>query len=130
MTTIRPRPCPSCPYRLDVPAGIWHPVEYEKLVAYDAPIGQQPPGVFLCHTDPLKACCGWASCHRRPGCELLALRIPGQEPDAVVDTDVPLFGSGGEAAAHGLAGVEDPSPEARAMMRKIELRRAAGTRPE
>lgn len=42
-------PCASCPYRRDVPSGVWAPEEYEKLRRYDAPTMEQPPQVFLCH---------------------------------------------------------------------------------
>lgn len=42
-------PCGSCPYRRDVPSGIWSEEEYDKLPQYDLPTGDQPPNVFLCH---------------------------------------------------------------------------------
>ena len=32
---VRPKPCASCPYRCDVPSGVWHPDEYAKLEVYD-----------------------------------------------------------------------------------------------
>ena len=41
-------PCGSCPYRQDVPSGVWAASEYEKLPAYDAPeTFMQPPGLFI-----------------------------------------------------------------------------------
>ena len=44
-----PRPCDSCPYRQDVPSGIWAASEYAKLPAYDAPTCAQSARLFLCH---------------------------------------------------------------------------------
>lgn len=44
-----PQPCASCPYRRDVPSGIWAAEEYAKLPAYDADTPFQPPHLFLCH---------------------------------------------------------------------------------
>ena len=35
-------PCGSCPYRKDVPSGVWAVSEYLKLVEYDRPTGEQP----------------------------------------------------------------------------------------
>nr|WP_280343300.1 DUF6283 family protein [Nocardia neocaledoniensis] len=32
-----PRPCVSCPYRRDVPSGVWDFGEYEKLRGYVPP---------------------------------------------------------------------------------------------
>ncbi|WP_336794377.1 DUF6283 family protein [Gordonia malaquae] len=49
VTSPAPRPCESCPYRRDVPSGVWAESEYEKLRAYDAPTGEQPVRLFLCH---------------------------------------------------------------------------------
>lgn len=121
-----PNPCRSCPYRTDVPSGIWHEEEYEKLREYDAPTGDQPLSLFLCHqTDAederTRLCAGWVGCH---GGELLALRIAvaqGRFPVSVFDytTSVPLFESGNEAADHGEAEIDDPSEEAERLIAKI-----------
>ena len=43
-------PCATCPYRRDVPAGIWHPTEYAKLAEFDESPG--PLKTFLCHNSP------------------------------------------------------------------------------
>lgn len=121
-----PRPCTSCPYRRDVPSGIWHREEYAKLRRYDAPTGEQPTGVFLCHTAPGRVCAGWAGCH--DGAHLLALRIAeaggrmtASDIDVTIDyvSPVPLFGSGAEAADHGEAEIAAPSPEAVYAMAKV-----------
>ena len=113
--TPRPRPCASCPFRKDVPSGLWHPTEYAKLARYDAPIHAQPAAVFLCHQGDGHACAGWLG-HRDPA-DLLAVRvgiIDGRVDPSCAEytTDVPLFESGAEAAMHGVRDVRDPSPEA------------------
>jgi Family of unknown function (DUF6283) len=119
-----PRPCNSCPYRRDVPSGVWAREEYEKLRRYDAPTMEQPPAVFTCHQQDLgstrsRACAGWAGCH--DGDELLGLRIAVlegsltvQDAEAVRDcvSPVPLFSSGAEAADHGVAEVDKPGRRA------------------
>ncbi|MDL4812763.1 DUF6283 family protein [Actinomadura opuntiae] len=126
-----PRPCASCPYRRDVPSGVWAASEYDKLRRYDAPTFAQPPGVFLCHQQNRDAvgarlCGGWAGVH--DGANLLALRIAvadgrlsPEERDAVVgyESPVPLFASGAEAAAHGVAEIAAPGERAVAAMSKI-----------
>lgn len=127
-----PRPCVSCPYRRDVPSGVWHPDEYAKLPAYDAATPFQPPGVFMCHQVDGRVCAGWAGCH--DGRELLALRLAvvlgTLTPDEVGETidyvsPVPLFGSGAEAAEHGMAEVDAPDEPAVAVMERITRKREA-----
>ncbi|MEU7480522.1 DUF6283 family protein [Lentzea sp. NPDC042327] len=126
-----PRPCDADPYRLDAPSGIWAPSEYEKLIGYDAPTAEQPKGLFLCHlSDPksgrLRICAGWAGCH--DGDHLLALRLAVLEGQISLETaettrdyrsPVPLFGSGKEAAAHGMRDIEAPGDRARRASEKI-----------
>lgn len=135
-----PRPCSSCPYRRDVPSGIWDASEYEKLRAFDLDTAYQPRGLFQCHqADPgsgqERICAGWAGCH---GPELMGLRwalVLGRISDetyaaAVTYTSpVPLFASGNEAADHGLAGLERPSPAAVAAGAKIQRVRRPPLRP-
>ncbi|MEV7177772.1 DUF6283 family protein [Kitasatospora sp. NPDC093679] len=125
-----PRPCESCPYRRDVPAGVWAAEEYEKLVRYDAPTPEQPPRLFQCHQSDAgsagrRVCAGWAGCH---GDGLLAPRIAVIQGrlDAVTYraiaeyvSPVPLFSSGAEAAEHGLSGISEPGAEARRVIGKI-----------
>lgn len=114
-----PRPCDTCPYRRDVPAGIWHPDEYAKLARYDLPAGWQPTGVFLCHQDNGKLCGGWVGCHDmantmslRVAAQLGMLNLDELEETLNYLTPVALFTSGTEACVHGLSGVDDPSEEA------------------
>ncbi|REF00374.1 DUF6283 family protein [Thermomonospora umbrina] len=125
------RPCATCPYRRDVPSGVWAPEEYEKLRRYDAPTMEQPPGVFVCHTtgrnaETARVCAGWAGTHDGP--HLLALRIAamtgtlsGEDVHATIDhvSPDPLFASGAEAADHGMSEVNAPGPRALVAMSKV-----------
>ena len=56
LLTVRKRPCPSCPYRRDVPSGIWHESEYAKLPQFDGPTQDQLAAgafaLFHCHSQP------------------------------------------------------------------------------
>lgn len=126
-----PRPCSSCPYRRDVPSGVWDRSEYLRLPRYDFPTWAQPPGVFLCHQQDGKVCAGWAACHDMD--ENLALRLAAaggmsrEALDAIRDytTDVALFGAGGEAAAHGLRDLAEPGEDAQALIDRLSRKRKA-----
>ena len=131
-----PRPCISCPYRRDVPSGIWTEDEYLKLPEYDKETFAQPAGVFLCHQQDGRVCAGWAGCHNQnpPGHELLSLRLAYMSTSADVlekiceyQSPVPLWVSGHEAWLYGTLDVDDPSPEALLLMEKIERTRRRGT---
>jgi hypothetical protein len=119
MSEVRSQPCSSCPYRRDVPSGVWAESEYEKLRDYDAPTGEQPLATFHCHATPEHLCHGWVAVHMHRGHanELLALRmwpvttIPPISPD--------LFGSGNEAADHGEADIATPSDEAEVVVDRL-----------
>lgn len=125
-----PNPCESCPYRCDVPSGVWHEDEYQKLVAYDRNTAEQPTALFQCHqvdlgSDQARLCAGWVGCH---GTELLALRIgvaTGEvSPDVLsYSTRIPLFASGAAARDHGIAEIDDPSPAAETVIQKISNNR-------
>ena len=123
-----PAPCGSCPYRLDVPSGVWSEEEYEKLPPYDTSTGEQPPAVFCCHQQPDRLCAGWVGVHdmrHNLGLRLAdamgAMEDPG-EIDATLDyeTPTPLFASGAEAAAHGLAEIDEPGERAVKTVKKLE----------
>lgn len=121
------RPCRSCPYRRDVPSGVWDSVEYDKLPLYDRPTGEQPPGAFFCHQQDGRLCAGLVAVHDMEECmafRIMAALIPEEEAEAILDykTDVPLFTSGAEAAAHGEKEIMLPSLEARQMVDKIRRR--------
>lgn len=135
-----PRPCASCPYRQDVPSGIWAASEYAKLPAYDEPTFAQPARLFLCHQhdradDRARVCAGWAGCH--DGDHLLALRVAVSSGEITVETadtirdyasPVPLFTSGTEAAAHGMREIRSPGPDACTAIDKISRQRTDITR--
>jgi hypothetical protein len=109
-------PCGSCPYRRDVPSGIWAPHEYDKLLQYDGETWEQSPAVFLCHQRNGRICAGWLACHDPQ--ELLALRMdPDIDPSAFAyKTKVPVFSSGAQARAHGLREYKRPGARASKMM--------------
>lgn len=125
-----PRPCESCPYRRDVPSGIWDASEYAKLPEYDRETFDQPHGLFQCHQndhgDPrARLCAGWVAVH---GDQLLALRIAvatNRVDPAVMEysTDVPLHPTGQAAAEHGLTHVTQPGTYAVQLITKIAARR-------
>jgi hypothetical protein len=129
VTPVRPpapRPCASCPYRRDVPSGVWAETEYAKLPEYDAETAYQPPGVFMCHQQDGRMCAGWTATHDME--DSLAFRLaamtgdlPAEHVEAVLDyqTDVPLFGSGAEAAEHGLRDLREPGIPARQMVERL-----------
>lgn len=119
MTEVRSKPCQSCPYRVDVPSGVWAHEEYEKLRDYDEPTGNQPLAFFACHATPEHLCNGWAVVHTSRGhrFDLLALRLLSG-PEIPV-SDIELWPSGNIAADHGQADIEDPTPEAKAAMARL-----------
>ncbi|MFF7115448.1 DUF6283 family protein [Streptomyces albogriseolus] len=133
MTTLppAPRPCASCPYRTDVPSGVWSEADYDKLPRYDGPTWTQPPTLFICHQhseddDRPRVCGGWAGCH--DGDHLMALRVALAQDKITLETaeairdytsPIPLFASGAEAAAHGKRDIRNPGPDARRVMDKI-----------
>lgn len=128
----RKRPCASCPYRRDVASGVWAQEEYVKLPEWDKPTGEQPPAIFECHQQDGHICAGWAGTHDMSRC--LGLRIAlsydfmtEEDFNTTLEyqTDVPLFGSGAEAAAHGMADIENPSPKAKETVGKIVKKRTA-----
>ena len=124
MITVRPRPCASCPYRRDVPSGIWTAEEYDKLPAYDGGTADQLAAsafaLFHCHSQPASLCAGWVGCHDMD--HNLAVRLNARDVDPAVHeyvSPVPLFASGAEAAEHGKRDLSDPGPEAQRKMRKL-----------
>ncbi len=119
-----PNPCGSCPYRRDVPSGVWEVDEYEKLVQYDADTGAQPLGVFLCHRQDGRACAGWVATHDMDNS--LALRMASSmgivsEPEAFINykTSTPTFDSGTHAAEHGMKNIRSPDSDARKIIDKL-----------
>lgn len=133
----RPAPCGSCPYRRDVPSGVWAEEEYEILPRYDAETFDQPPAVFMCHQQDGHLCAGWVGCHDME--ESMGLRLLARMGERISDDDleatyayvspVPLFASGTEAASHGLAEVEEPSPRAGRVIQKLRRDRGLEDSP-
>jgi hypothetical protein len=122
----RPNPCASCPYRQNVPSGVWHESEYIKLPEYDGETYEQSPKVFGCHQGTGEVCSGWLG-YRDPY-DLLAVRLgvsSGALDPSCVDytTDVPLFASGREAAEHGMKEILAPSDKAQNTIEKIVRKR-------
>lgn len=124
MITVRPRPCPSCPYRRDVPSGIWQAGEYDKLPAYDGDVPEQvmarATALFHCHSQPVNLCAGWVGCHDMDS--NLAMRMNVRDVHPAVfeyNSPVPLFASGTEAAGHGKRDLPAPGPEARRKTRQL-----------
>ncbi|MEX5515683.1 DUF6283 family protein [Pseudophaeobacter sp. 1A09344] len=119
------RPCGSCPYRRDVPSGIWHPEEYAKLPPYDGETWEQPPGLFMCHQRDGCICGGWLQTHDTA--HLLALRLHRVDDSAFNYTsNVPTFPSGAAAAAHGLANVVTPDTDALRLIAGLQKKRRVG----
>lgn len=117
------RPCGSCPYRRDVPSGIWAASEYHKLSAYDGETWEQSPALFLCHQKDGHLCAGWIACHDTR--HLLALRFNPVDPGVFdYESPVPVFASGAEARDHGLAGVAEPDARAIRVARGLRKKSA------
>ena len=127
---IQRAPCASCPYRMDVPSGIWATEEYDKILPYDNETMFQPPRLFLCHQQNGCLCRGWLDVH---GTELLALRLgcikgeidPAELGKALDEGPaVEVFETAAEAAAHGRKSIKRPGAKAKRMVEKIEARRS------
>ena len=119
---VAPRPCNTCPYRVDTPAGIWHPEEYAKLAAYD----RDPLllAVFRCHqqtaTGVPTACRGWLTVHSETVAVRLTVARRQVTPEQVyAEPEVELYETGVKACVAGMRGVRRPSSEARKVMAKL-----------
>lgn len=126
-----PRPCVSCPYRCDVPSGVWELAEYAKLPRYDLETWQQPTGMFGCHQADGKLCAGWVA--TIDVAESFAVRLAlakgaltPAEAEALdeYETDIPLFESGRAAAEHGCRDWKSPGRDAIGMITKMEVKRS------
>lgn len=122
LPTCGKAPCASCPYRRDVPAGVWDATEYDKLPQYDGETWEQSPALFYCHQQDGKLCAGWVACHDTD--HLLALRLrPVDRSVFTYQSPVPIFATGAEARAHGLSGIEDPDIKARRVIDTLVRKR-------
>lgn len=121
--TVGKAPCGSCPYRKDVPSGVWDPAEYDKLPAFDGEMAEQllkgGIGVFMCHQQDGKLCAGWVGCHGANN--LVALRMVSNVARSVwrFRSPVALFQSGAEACAHGKRAIRRPGAAAKRMVAKL-----------
>jgi hypothetical protein len=122
--TVSKTPCKSCPYRRDVPSGVWAEAEYDKLPPYDGDVPEQldadAGGLFMCHQQDGKLCAGWVGCHGARN--LLAMRLSASAIERSVWTyrsPVPLFKSGAAASAHGKRAMRRPGPKAKLMIRRL-----------
>lgn len=121
-------PCKSCPYRKDVPSGVWGAEEYEKLAAYDGEIIEQvmkgATSLFLCHQKNNCLCSGWLACHGPDNLVAMRLHYSLVKPEAYeYETSVPLFSSGAEAAEHGMRELEQVGKAAKRVMAQITRKR-------
>lgn len=127
-------PCSSCPYRADVPSGVWDWDEYEKLRRYDEDPANPDKAievigeVFLCHQpvgSPEAVCRGWAEVHYDTPAVRMAMITGKIDPDTLTDPrpGVTLFPSGATAADHGQAEIDSPSAAARSTITKVARRR-------
>jgi len=72
-------PCKTCPYRKDVPRGIWTKDEYRNLLAQDR--NEFRGATFLCHqgrklpAEEQGFCVGWLLDQRTRGISSIQLRI-------------------------------------------------------
>lgn len=121
----RRRPCASCPYRQDVPSGLWATEEYDKLPGYDGSIAEQATagalGLFFCHQQDGNLCAGWVGCHDMRNSLAVRVRADRLDLDAVLGyrSPVPLFTSGREAAEHGQRDINEPGEAARRKIRQL-----------
>lgn len=122
-------PCGSCPYRCDVPSGVWAESEYEKLPLYDAPTGDQPFAAFFCHQQTGALCSGWVGCHDMG--ENIGLRL-ALATGAITEEQylealdyvcsIELWESGQAARDHGVERLDDPDEAALRVADKLTRR--------
>lgn len=110
-------PCKSCPYRKDVPSGVWAAEEYDKLPSYDGEIVEQlmkgGTALFLCHQQNNALCSGWLGCHGPENLVALRLHHEHVRPEVFeYESPIPLFSSGVEAAEHGKRDIDNKSDRA------------------
>lgn len=127
MRTCAKAPCKTCPYRRDVPSGVWAKEEYDKLKTYDGEVFEQLDkgalGRFDCHQRDGMMCAGWIATHGARN--LLALRLATDIAPEVFkySSPVPVFGSGEEAAKHGMCDIKRPSVAARNAVARLSRKR-------
>lgn len=126
-------PCTTCPYRRDVPSGIWSADEYAKLPPYDRPTMEQPPTLFMCHQNSDGLCTGWLQSYanREHRYDLLALRLSYRQFSrevsrvALMEPLVKLFRTGAAAANHGMKAIRRPGRKAMLAIERFKTKKAA-----
>lgn len=127
MRTCAKAPCKTCPYRRDVPSGLWAKEEYDTLKIYDGDVPQQlekgAVGRFDCHQRDGMLCAGWIATHQPQN--LLALRLATDIAPEVFTykTSVPVFKSGTDAAKHGMRDIKCPRAAARNAITRLSRKR-------
>lgn len=121
--SVNKNPCSTCPYRKDVPSGVWAEEEYEKLRGYDDP--QTNYNTFLCHQSPVTgidaACKGWVMVHANSVAVRLACIIGALDPATCFEEpNVDLYASGNEAADAGEAQIDLPERKALKAINKLK----------
>lgn len=123
-------PCKSCPYRCDVPSGVWAREEYDKLPLYDGEMAEQAMrgafALFHCHQKDGCLCAGWVGAHGADN--LLAMRLNAARIDRSVweyQSPLPVFASGREASAHGKRSIRRPGADARRIIGRLSRKMAA-----
>jgi len=119
--TVKPEPCPTCPYRKDVPSGVWHAEEYERLRRYDQ--DGVVLGVFLCHQSIVAGvdivCKGWCVVHQDSIAVRLAMAQGQFDRSALDEPKVGLHESGNAAADFGQRDIEKPKRMALKVVEKL-----------
>ena len=121
---VKKEPCLTCPYRLDVPSGVWSFEEYEKLRLFDE--GSEMPclSTFLCHQSTVAgqqiACKGWLMVHRDSVAVCLAC-LTGQvdAETCFEEPEAELHESGNAAADFGQRDLKRPKKKALKVIDKL-----------
>lgn len=123
---VAKKPCSTCPYRKDVPSGVWNKEEYEKLRKYDEEYPLKDGsnlGVFLCHQTNVSgkktACKGWCVVHQNSIAFRLAQITGVLGRSAAAKTSVPLHESGNAAADFGEKEISRPTDQAVSAIEKL-----------
>lgn len=122
MLTSNKNPCSTCPYRKDVPSGVWHYEEYEKLRGYD---DNTALSVFMCHQSSVAnvemACKGWVMVHQNSVAVRLACMTRQIDHRTCFEpTEVELYESGNAAADAGQRHIKRPRKKALKVIEKLK----------
>lgn len=125
MIEVKPEPCQTCPYRKDVPSGVWSEEEYEKLRGYDEPdFLAASLDFFLCHQSTVAgcaiACKGWLTVQSDSIAVRLALARGELTLEDCAPPKVALHESGNAAADFGERDLKRPKRKALQVIRKLE----------